>query len=103
MPFRLLSHDKCCPGEFRFEQPFAGRAKRFGPSPLIGEVAKAVADFRAGNRLPRASALEALEDIDAFTCARLGNSPRWCFNTEKSFDQLAGVAASTKCATCGAT
>lgn len=98
--FRLLSHDKCVPGEFRYEQAFHGRAKKFGPTPLIGELAARVANFRAGNQLPRATQIEALEDIDSFTCLRLGNSPRWTYDTDKAFADLAPKTSLAGCATC---
>lgn len=101
MAFRLLSHDKCPPGEFRYEQGFNGRSRKFGSTPLIGELAKKVADFRKGNRLPRASAGEALEDIDLWNCERLGFDPRWCHNTERAFSELIALSPTAGCATCG--
>jgi hypothetical protein len=99
--FRLLSHDNCPPGEFRYDQEFNGRFKKFGPTPLMGELAARVANFRAGNKLPRATQMEALEDIDLFTCQRLGNSPRWTYNTDRSFAELVPKTSLGGCATCG--
>lgn len=98
---RLLSHDKCPPGEFRYEQAFNGKARKFGPTPLIGELAARVASFRAGNGLPRATQIEALEDIDTFTCLRLGNDARWVFSTEKPFSEIVPNTSLAGCATCG--
>lgn len=99
--WHLLSLDKCPPGEFRYEQAFNGKARRFGPSPVVGELAAKVADFRAGNGLPRATKAEALEDIDAFNCQRLGYSSRWCYNTDIPFTQIAAAVVPAPCATCG--
>lgn len=101
MPFRLLSHEKCPPGSFLYEQPFNGAVKKFGSTPLINELVARVADFRRGNGIPRTDPLEVLEDIDAFNCARLGNSPRWTYNTERAFAEIASPLATAPCATCG--
>lgn len=98
---RLLSHDKCPPGEFRYEQSFNGKSKKFGSHPVISELAKKVSDFRKGNALPRPSQGEALEDIDFWNAQRLGFDPRWCYDTDRPFSELVAMSPSADCATCG--
>ncbi len=97
---RLNSHDKCPPGEFYYSQD----SKRFGATPLIKELAKRVANFRSGNGLPGGTFEQALQDIDAYTCARLNNSPDWCYDTERSFAETTPAIGqkSGGCASCGA-
>src|SRR5258708_4967255 len=58
----LISHTLCPPGSFSYEQT-EGVPKRFGENPLLQEQGKRVADFRAGNKLPRATQAEAIADI----------------------------------------
>jgi hypothetical protein len=45
---------------------------------LVWELATQVADFRAGNGLPRATPKEALADIEEATCLRLHDDPAHC-------------------------
>lgn len=99
--WHLLSFDKAPPGEFRYEQPFNGKAKKFGPSPLAGELANKISDFRRGNQLPRSNPSECLEDLETFTVERLGHSERWCYNTDKTFAQLMPATGIPGCPTCG--
>lgn len=100
--FRLISHDKCPPGEFRYHQEFAGKVRHFGPSPIIRTVAEALSHFRHANNLPRAGVIECIEDIDAQTCQRLGNMPRFCYDSEKSVaSTYASAPVAVPCATCG--
>lgn len=40
-------------------------------------------------------------DLDAFTCARLENNPRWCAVPIKSPSVKVGVKQSGRCAACG--
>lgn len=42
-----------------------------------------IAEHRRGNNLERASAEEVAEDLDAYTCQRLGNDSRYCKNGVK--------------------
>lgn len=96
--YRLKSHLNAPPGQFRYEQT-EGIYRKFESSPLIDQLAKSVADFRAGNGLSRARYEEALEDVDFYNCQRLGFMERWCYNTDRPF-----VETSVKpkgCGTCG--
>lgn len=100
---RLITYSKCPPGEFYFVQT-EGVYKKFTPTPEILSLAQHVGLFREANQLPRSTLPEALEDIDSFTCARLNNDPRWCYETDVPFSQLTPAALATPqpCATCGA-
>ncbi len=49
----------------------------------VWTLAKEIADFRAGNGLPDATAKAALHDIEAATCARLHGDPQWCSDPDK--------------------
>lgn len=53
----------------------------------MGEVwslAKQIADFRAGNGLPRATPKEALADIETYSCERLHDDPEFCTQKKTS-------------------
>lgn len=101
MPFRLKSHLKAPPGSFRYKQT-DGIEHDFGASPLIAELAANVAAFRSANSLPRPSYAECLEDVDAYNCARLGNMPKWCYDTDRPFSEIAKVSKWSGCGACGA-
>lgn len=81
----LKNHNDCPPGEFRYEQTLNGILKKFGPSPIIRQVAQTVVDFRKGNQLPGATFEEALQDVDTWNCQRIGNNERWCRSTEQTY------------------
>lgn len=116
---RLRSHSNCPPGEFRIriifregqESYYFGpckgvpNCKLFGPSPIIGDVAKALSAFRAANGVARSSYVEALEDVDSYTCQRIGGLKEWCWDTDKSYAAAnpAAVKATVPCGTCGQT
>jgi len=51
---------------------------------LVWELARNIADFRAGNGLPRATPKEALHNIEEATCVRLHNDPAWCQTQKKT-------------------
>lgn len=55
-----------------------GSTKSFASMGLVWELASQIADFRAGNGLPRATPKEALADIEESTCTRLHDDPAWC-------------------------
>lgn len=94
---RLLSHEKCPPGEFYYRQG-GSHPHRFGHTPIITDLARRVASYRQANKLAGADMNTALADIDAFTCARLGNSPQWCYDTDKPIE---AIYPAHGCATCG--
>jgi hypothetical protein len=102
MSWRLRSHSNFPPGSFQYEQT-VGIQKRWGGQGLEELVPK-VLNFRVGNKLPRASKAEVLQDIDEFNAERLGHNPQWTYNTDAPFtaSQLAAVGAAG-CPGCGAT
>lgn len=97
---RLLTHAKCPPGEFYYIQG-GTVTKKFPPTPEIRSLASKVANFRRANNLPGATQDQALADIDAFTCARLNNNPRWCIDTDRPIPNEI-VRSTGGCSTCGA-
>lgn len=73
------------PGGWIFEQTVDGKpTKKFKSMGLVWELARNIADFRAGNGLPRATPKEALHDIEEATCVRLHNDPAWCIKKKTS-------------------
>ena len=76
---------------------------RFGPSPTIDDPAKRLSAFRKANNLPRAGITEATEDVDTYTCTRLGNATQWCHDTAaKPYLQVNPMAQPPRpCGGCG--
>lgn len=64
------------PGGWIYEQKETGWKLR-SMSPFLDAVQQMVL-HRLGNKLPRASAPECAEDLEKFTCARIGNDPTYC-------------------------
>jgi hypothetical protein len=104
---RLSSHSKVPPGDFWYEQYFEADGhrlrKRWGPTPEIGGLAAKVSTFRKGNGLARADIVSSLEDVDAFTVARLPSDSKWVQNTDTPWDQLVAAWHGPGCRTCGGT
>lgn len=96
----LRNLKNCPPGEFWYRQSEAG-AKTFGPSPLIGQVAGLVSEFRKGNGLPRSDQQACLEDVILFTIQRLGPDTEWTMETEQPASALLPQPGGS-CAGCGA-
>jgi len=95
----IISLDKSPPGEWFIRE--AG--KTFGPSPLPKEVAGRLADFRAGNSLPRSDPTSCLQDIIVFTVNRLGNNTEYLTNIDGTPESLTpSLAAGGGCPGCGA-
>jgi len=57
----------------------------FGPWPEAKMVADEWGKFRKANGIPGDDSATLLPLIDSFTCQRLGNSPRYCKDTEQSY------------------
>jgi hypothetical protein len=100
MKYRLRSYEMTPPGGYPYEQT-EGIHRKFRSEPVIEMQAQIVASFRRANHLPRASALEALQDIDAYTCQRLGNMPAYCVSTEQPVPAVALGSTSPLVAPCG--
>ncbi len=114
---RLNSHMSVPPGEFVWRvvvrdgivtpthTPCGGQSNcfTFGPSPLIDQIAKEYLTFLRGNKLPGADYAQIVEQIDAYTCERLGNSPQFCYDSEARVSQNSPtvMASRGRCAGCG--
>jgi hypothetical protein len=105
MKYRLRSYELTPPGGYPYAQT-EGIPRQFPSQPLIEAQAQMVASFRRANKLPRATALEALQDIDCYTCQRLGNMPGFCVATDQptpvvALNQTSPIVA-PGCGGCGA-
>lgn len=105
MKFRLRSYELSPPGGYPYEQR-KGVQRKFPSLPMIEAQAAVVADFRRANGLPRASVMEALEDIDRYTCARLGGMSQWCLPVDQEAQSAVALGISSPivspCRGCGA-
>ena len=104
MSLRLRLYEQGPPGGYSYTQT-EGIHKAFQSEPLIEAQAQIVAGFRKLNGLPRATTREALLDIDAYTCARLGGMSPFCVDAEASATGALGTASpivAPPCASCGA-
>ena len=114
--YRIRRYENAPPGQYYYkllfqngkEEPYQGLCKhtanchQFGPSPTINEPARRLSAFRTANNLPRATLTEATEDVDTFTCNRLGNSSTWCYDTDKPYAEVNPSAKpAAPCSTCG--
>ena len=99
---RLKTYEVTPPGGYPYRED---DGRKFAASPMIEDTAKSVASYRAANNRPRASVREALEDVDRYTCQRLGNMPQWCLCNEHAEGQIALGSSSpivSGCKGCGA-
>lgn len=104
MSWTLKSLTVCPPGEFRYEQvlPSTGTLFKFERNPDAYNLAAKIASWRVANDVPHGTVEDALADIVSFQCLRLGNHPRWCYNTDKSVQEtLPKRRRSGGCSTCG--
>jgi hypothetical protein len=77
----LKSFRQMIPGNYFYEQrePIA---HKFDATPSIEDLAYRVSQFRVANKISRASLSESFEDVVLYQCARLNNSPEWCFECQ---------------------
>lgn len=103
-PCRLINYDINPPGGYPYTDP-SGR--EFRAEPMIEAQARIVSDWRTANKHPRPTLRECLEDVDRFTCARLGCMPQFCAGPPgMPANSIALSAASpivAPCRTCGGT
>jgi hypothetical protein len=67
------------PGGWLYSQPLAdGSARAFKGMMPFGQFCSMVLAFRQANSLPGATGNQVMDDVDNFTCQRLGDDPRWC-------------------------
>lgn len=79
MAYRLIKFSPHPPGEFPYKQSVDGKVISWpGDGFDIKQQAQRISKFRKANNLPRSSIPEVVEDLDLYTCQRLGNSPKWC-------------------------
>lgn len=98
----LRRTDICPPGSFPYEQT-EGIQHKFEATSDIDAQAHRVADFRKANNLPRATVELAAQDIDEYTCLRLGRMDRYCRDTEgKPYTPPVVRASGSSCGSCGA-
>lgn len=83
MKYRLRSYDLAPPGGYPYTQT-DGIRREFPSQPLIEAQAQIVANFRKANGLSRGTVKEALEDVDTFTCHRLGGMSQFCVPRDQS-------------------
>jgi hypothetical protein len=105
--FHLTRHDACPLGEFFIIIRFKDGVEtithtdgsktdgfvKFGPWPSITITADELGLFRRANRLPGWDRGTCIKDIDLYTCQRLGNSPRWCMDSDAPYTQVTASPA----------
>jgi hypothetical protein len=98
----LKTYNSAPPGSYHYEQTDEIRHS-FKQRPVIEDLAKAVSNFRIGNKLRRASLGESLEDIDTFICGQLKNNPQFCRETDSTFTEARSTHPffQANCPTCG--
>lgn len=88
MPSRLIRLTPFVPGEYPYEQRAAYQDGQWtgdilhswsgGGFSIEQQARSNVLPFRQKNGIARASLAETVDDINLFTCARLGNNKRYC-------------------------
>lgn len=66
------------PGGFPYVQP--GTGMKFNGMVPFNQQVGAILGHRRGNNLPGADSQTVATDLDAYTCQRLGNDPRFCID-----------------------
>ena len=97
----LKTYNTTPPGGFPFSDT---DGQKFKSLPVIEDVAKLVASYRASNKLPRANFLDAINDVDNFTCQRLGNMVQWCSCNDQGSNMSRAITTHQQsgCKSCGA-
>lgn len=98
----LIRTDIFPPGGYPFFQPETDY--KFKGMTDFETQARLISAHRKGNNLARSTLAECLEDLDAYTCARIGNDPRFCYTMTPNQRPTAAVVRSVqaKCGGCGA-
>lgn len=88
----LKTRNTIVPGGFRYVQKETG----FKPSPMVpfNNVVNEIFEHRKANNLPRATKPEIAEDLEVYTCNRLGNDPAWCISDKKKLFQSSKTSPS---------
>jgi hypothetical protein len=75
----LLTTNALPPGGWVYEQPKDGLPfKQFREMGPFKDFLQGILSVRTANLLPGATLAEVDSDVQNYTCARLGNDPRWC-------------------------
>lgn len=75
----LLTTNALPPGGWVYEQTKEGLPfKQFREMGPYKDFLQGILSVRTANVLPGATLAEVDADVQNFTCARLGNDPRWC-------------------------
>lgn len=103
---RLKTYEAVPPGGYIFEN-FPVIYRKFPSVPTIESQARYVSDFRKANGIPRSSPKECLQEVDAYTCQRLGCNPAYCVAQDSKTGQIVALNQSNPiltggCAGCGA-
>lgn len=79
-PCKLISFSGSFPpGGYPYEQTVKGVTYKFPDIGLdITSQSQKISSFRKQNGFPRATLEETVEDVNLFTCLRLGCDPRFC-------------------------
>jgi hypothetical protein len=104
--FRLRSYETNPPGGFPYVQPDP-KSHSFSAQPQIEFQARIVLSYRNSNGLPRSTYAECIEDIDRYTCARMGNNPTYCIPCNPEQPSVIALASTAPgiggpCTGCGA-
>ena len=100
---KLISYNPFPPGAFPFSQTIDGKTYKWPDIGLdIASQARTISDFRKQNGMERASFAETLDDLEFYTCERLGNDPAYCTDGGKPASARAGIPKTSRCRTCGA-
>ncbi len=97
----LKRTDQVPPGSFPYEQT-QGIRRKFEATSDIDAQAHLIADFRKANGLERATVEEAAQDVDVYTCQRLGNMSEFCRDTEGKPYTPPVTVRKGGCGSCGA-
>lgn len=89
---RLKNTNTFPPGGFTYTQPETG-FKTSKMAPFETCVAEVLA-HRVANKLPRSTRAEVNEDIQEFTCQRLGYDAAYCITDKKKLETLSRISAS---------
>jgi hypothetical protein len=76
---KLIAFTPFPPGAFPYSQVWQGKQYNFPDIGLdIVSQAAVIFKFRKANGLPNATLDQTIEDLNVYTCQRLGNDLRWC-------------------------
>lgn len=104
MAMRLINIRAFAPGGYVYVEPaFGNQPEQLfkAESYDLKQQAKIVLQFRLANKRPRATLEETMEDIDIYTCQRLGGHKRWCRDSNKTYVEHHPQVVPRGCGTCG--